>query len=138
MLNLQILRLPWMSRRRRRGKQDQQTKFERWRRAVLQVQAGMVVVATLAAPGTFQQMVDTLSMLPVLEDMFCQRGMPGLWSRLFSQRSHFPAKLEKLLELLVVPLDAAYEGFLLCLARGELDSFYLEIEPEISLTSFAH
>ena len=105
---------------------------------MLQVQAGMMVVATLAAPGNFQQVIDTLRMLPVLEDMFCQRGMPGPWSRIFSQRSYFPAKFEELLELLVVPLDTAYKGFLLRLARGELDSFYLEIEPEIGLTSFAH
>lgn len=64
--------------------------------------------------------------------------MPGPWSRIFSQRSHFPAKFEKLLELLVVPLDAAYEGFLLRFARRKLDSFHLEIEPDISLTSFVH
>jgi hypothetical protein len=64
--------------------------------------------------------------------------MPGPWSRIFSQCSHFPAKFEKLLELLVVPLDAAYKGFLLRFARRKLDSFHLEIEPYISLTSFVH
>lgn len=37
---------------------------------MLQVQAGMVVVVTLAAPGKFEQIIDTLSMLPVLKDMF--------------------------------------------------------------------